>query len=328
MKHIHPLNYLRSFAKGENIKQTGLIFTLGTLIFEGTFSALAKGLTEYLTPVALLVISELLTAFFVSISIGLVPIIRTIVRMKPHILLVAIAVGLLNSGLAPFLWFTGLSMTTAVNASLISSIDVIFAVLFGYLFLSERIRGMQIAGAGIVLIGVIMMHVGPRASFHFAVGDIFILFAVITFASGTTLFKKYLTGEHPEVALFIRNLSGIACIVFVCFFARFSIFSNISDAPFSIFLPLIAFAFFSRFLNLSFLYGALDRLPATTVALVLNASPLSGLFFAAVLLGETISSAQAVAALFIIFGLIVEHVSSDMRPKGEDRKVLQYQTQE
>src|SRR3989344_1750919 len=50
----------------------GLVLAFGSLLWGGTFNALAKGLTPFLSPMTLLVLSEALTALFIIITFGVV----------------------------------------------------------------------------------------------------------------------------------------------------------------------------------------------------------------------------------------------------------------
>src|SRR6185295_8473813 len=91
-------------------------------------------------------------------------------------------------------------------------------------------------------------------------------------------------------------------------------------------LLLLAFTFFSRYLNLTFFYEALDRLPATTLSLIEIANPLSGVLFAFLILGETIHSYHVLGAIFIIFGLMIEQTSAQSLRRLQGKKLLPFLT--
>ena len=88
--------------------------------------------------------------------------IRQIARLSQKQLLVGLLVGVLNSGIAPFLWFTGLKYTTAVNAQCCRRRSF-FVLMYGKLFLRESLNRMQVIGAGIALCGVGIMVLGGNA---------------------------------------------------------------------------------------------------------------------------------------------------------------------
>ncbi len=284
----------------------------GSLLFEGTYNALAKDITHFLSPLSLVILSEGLTAFFVVATIGLVTLTRELFRANGKQLFTGMLIGILNSALAPYLWFLGLQYTTAVNASILYGSEILFLLFFNYLFLCEKINRTQLQGASIVLAGVVLIATqGFQFGFMIHLGDVLILLANMVFSLGTILFKKNLSHMHPEAALFLRNISGIVTAVFVSTLLDHPFVREISSFPIQYVSSLLAFAFFSRFLNLSFFYGALERLPATTCGLIMNGVPLSGMFFAAVMLHEKVLPYHIVGASLIIMGLMLEQISRD-----------------
>jgi drug/metabolite transporter (DMT)-like permease len=300
----------------------------GSLLFEGTYNALAKDVTHFLSPMSLVILSESLTAFFVIATIGIISLGRELLRANGRELFTAMLIGVLNSALAPYLWFLGLQNTTAVNASILYGSNILFLLAFNYLFLNEKINRVQLQGASIVLAGVLLIATGGGVmSFSAHQGDVLIILANLVFSSGTILFKRHLSHFHPEAALFLRNISGIVTAVFVSALISHPFVEEISGFPIEYVSSLLAFAFFSRFLNLSFFYGALERLPATTCGLIMNAAPLSGMFFAAMLLHEEVYAYHMVGAMLIIFGLMLEQVSRNTLIHAKE-SILRFRAQQ
>ncbi|MSR67551.1 EamA family transporter, partial [Candidatus Peribacteria bacterium] len=110
-------------------------------------------------------------------------------------------------------------------------------------------------------------------------------------------------------AILFRNISAIVIISFFALFFHGSFVQEVTAFPLEKVLLLLAFTFFSRYLNLTFFYESLDRISATTLALIQVATPVIGIFFAAVILGERIQSYQVLGCTFILFGLMLEQVS-------------------
>ena len=84
----------------------GMILAFGSLLWSGTYNALAKGLTPYVSPVTLLLLSEALTALFIALTFGIVPLGRKMMRLDKRTVRIAAIVGLFNSAIAPLLWFS------------------------------------------------------------------------------------------------------------------------------------------------------------------------------------------------------------------------------
>lgn len=325
MKHIQTRHHTRTVPAEPNLKKLGYALAIGSVLFDGTYSALAKGLTPFLSPITLLVLSESLTASFVVITLGLFPLMKAIRLISRRKILIGCLIGILNSAIAPLLWYQGLSQTTAVNAAMISSCEILFGLLFSYVLLSERVNRSQMLGAAIVLGGIGIIVVGTsHESFGIHVGDALIIMGSAIFSLGTIIFKKYLTSEDPEVALFIRNMSGIFTMSVISALIGHALYPEISSFPMHKVVSLLAFAFFSRYLNITLLYSSLDKLSAVSVSLIQNAiSPLAGMTFAYLILGEQITTVHILGAIFIVFGLMLEHLSS-VTAAGIVRKVLRF----
>lgn len=290
----------------------GMTLAFGSLLLGGTYNALAKGLTPFLSPMSLLILSEALTAFFIVMTFGIVPLIRKLFVLDWKTLWIAVFVGFLNSAIAPLLWFSGLARTSASNASMLSSADIVCTLLLGSLLLRERISRMQGVGALVVLSGVAVINVSSFSEpVGMHVGDLLILAGVFFFALGQVLFKKHLSHIMPELALVIRNVVGIVVVLGLSIGLRHSFMEEVAAFPPQKIMLLLAFGFFARYLNLTFFYEALDRLPSATLSLLSQvASPLSGLLFAFLILGESIGTAHLLGGTVIVFGLFVEHMSA------------------
>lgn len=288
----------------------GLTLAFGTLLVTGTYNSLAKGLMPFLSPMSLLVLSEALTGVFVIATFGLVPLLREFMKLDGKSLRMCIVIGLLNSAVAPLLWFTGLARTSAVNASILSSVDIIFILIFGYFLMREKIERMRLIGAGVVVSGIFVISLasfGEPISMH--IGDLFILAGAMVFALGAVLFKKYLSHVMPELEILIRNVVGVTTVIVVSVLMGYTFVEEVVAFPARKILLLLAFAFFARYLNLTFFYEALERLPVTTFSLIMIASPLSGLLSAVIILGESVQPYQMLGAVVIVFGLLLEQCS-------------------
>lgn len=303
----------------------GYVLAFGALIWRGSFNALAKGLTPYLSPVALLLISESLTVLFIILTFGLVPLFRELRKMDAKSICMCVIFGLIQSALVPLLWFNGLARTSAINASILGNADMVFMLVFGWVVFRERVGRMQVAGVLVVVLGILIINFSPSGiSPGVHMGDALILLGALFTGIGAVFFKKYLSHVMPELAIAIRNVSGIGVVLGVSLFLPYTFMAQVSAFPMEKVLMLLAFAFFSRYLNLMFFYGGLDRLPATTFSFILLGAPLSGLVFASVLLGEQIHSYQLLGGVFIVFGMALEQLSANALERLRHRSFLSY----
>lgn len=288
----------------------GIVLAFGSLLWGGTYNALAKGLTPFLSPMTLLVLSEALTALFIIVTFGAVPLLREAMKTDRKTYFMCVTVGVFNSVLAPLLWFSGLAKTTAGNASLLASSEMLTVLLLGGLLLHEKITKMQAIGAGVIMAGVAIISFSSGSAMSgISTGDLLVMAGSIVSGAGVVLFKKHLSHAVPEFAILIRNLSAVIVVLGTGFFVDHWIVAEVQAFPLEKVLLLVAFTFFSRYLNLTFFYEALDRLKATTMSLIGIAAPLSGLLFAFLILGERIQSYQVLGGIFIVLGLMIEQVS-------------------
>ena len=73
-----------------------------------------------------------------------------------------LTIGLMNTGLAYFLYFTGMQHLPAQSVALISYIDPVSALLFSAWLLNESMTMLQIAGAVFIIGGAIIGELGEN----------------------------------------------------------------------------------------------------------------------------------------------------------------------
>ena len=76
----------------------------------------------------------------------------------PYLLII----GLLNTGLAYFLYYSGMQRLPAQSVALISYVDPVSALLFSAWLLNEKMTMLQIAGAVFIIGGAILGELGER----------------------------------------------------------------------------------------------------------------------------------------------------------------------
>jgi drug/metabolite transporter (DMT)-like permease len=255
----------------------GIMLLFCMFIFDGTYAPLSKILRTTLSPWTLFVASEGLAALFIVIAIGFVPLLRAIMRMSVKDIAFAMLIGIISSGIAPLLWFTGIARTTAINASILSGSEFIFVLIFSLIFLKESLNRYQVFSEFMALSGMLILSIGDTiGAVHAQIGDIMIIAAMAAYGFGVVIFKKWLSHVDPEVMLFLRYASGVVIVLAISGLLGFSVGPEIAALPSSMIIMLFVFAFFSRFLSLSCFYGALERLLAVTCGFMLSTLPVSG----------------------------------------------------
>ncbi|MBU1000468.1 EamA family transporter [Patescibacteria group bacterium] len=124
-----------------------------------------------------------------------------------------ITIGILIITLNILFFFEGIKRTTAVDASILSLAIPMLAVLFGWWFLKEKVRLINLFGivlgllGGIIIISLPQMINGGITS-SIILGDILIILASISWIAGATISKKILDKYSSLTVTAIAFLVG------------------------------------------------------------------------------------------------------------------------
>lgn len=270
-------------------KAVGGVALALTTISGSTYNTFAKPLTSALSPLSLLFVSELLTGFFVMLSFGAVPTIKRIMKLDRKLYLPLACVGLFSSVLGPMLWFTGLRMTTVVNASLFAKVDLIIVLLLARFFLNERLTRTHLLAVLAVAVGIIFIAMrGFTAGLEPKLADGIIVLSVLSYAAGGVTFRKYLHHVEPHVTLFARTLIAVGMFFAISPFIAHPFITELRSFPAALIPALLGFGFIARFINIFTYYQALERLPVVTVSMTLTLDTIGSAFCAWWFLGESI----------------------------------------
>ncbi len=279
---------------------------LSCTIAAGTYSAFAKILTSALSPLSLFFISEVLVAFFILFSTGLMPMLRSLVRLPRKTLLPLLGIGLTSGTLAPLLLFVGLQASTAVNASLLGNTEMLFLIILAIIVLKEQFTKVHAVSIAAIGIGMVILALrGGAEGLHFYPGDILLALSGMVYAIGDLIFRKFLRHTDVQISLFSRSLVAIIAFFLLSHFLNYSLFTEVRALPLMLIAPLLGFALISRLLNVFSFYEAMERLPVTTVSLVGNLTVIISLLFAHWYLGEAILPYHLIGGAFIIAGMLL-----------------------
>lgn len=104
--------------------------------------------------------------------------------------------------------YIGAHFTSAINLALIGTTSSpIMSVIFARIFLNEKIGWLKLAGMILCIIGVLFLlskgSFQNFLSFHFSIGDLWMLLAAFCFAVYNTMVKKKPSGISPINFLFV-----------------------------------------------------------------------------------------------------------------------------
>ena len=145
-----------SIAAG-GLSMTGLLTAAGSALFYAALIVFNKRITKtngMQTAAIELDIAFVVVLIYVLLTAGVPHPMRADI---PYLLLI----GLLNTGLAYYLYFSGLQGLPAQSVALISYVDPVSALFFSSIFLHESMTALQILGAVLIIGGAILGEI-PR----------------------------------------------------------------------------------------------------------------------------------------------------------------------
>ena len=212
----------------------------------------------------------------------------------------------LTFSIIPVLNYIGFEIAGAINSSLIFKSEIIFALIFGYVLLKERISKIQILFCFLLFFGVIISV--TQASFNLLelnTGVIILLISVIIFTLVHTLTKSGFDRNElfPTQVVFIRNsFSGILLFSTYFLFFPFENMLIVIDPQYFIYFLLMGVDYgFSLFLW----YKCLTYLEIGKASVILSLTPIVSAFFSFILRREEFTIFHLIGTFIIIFSIII-----------------------
>jgi drug/metabolite transporter (DMT)-like permease len=216
-----------------------------------------------------------------------------------------VAIGLLGMGVSVGLQFVGTSLSTAANASLVTSASPAFLLLFGALILRERITARRLAALFLASLGVLAV-IDPRlARFDPSMfrGNVALLGAAMTWGLYSVLVKRVSAVASTTEITLLASLGGLA-------FSLPLAGAEVSSRPTIAFTPgLIGGILYLGVVSTAgamYLWNkSLALLETGVVSLLFFAQPVVGAGLGAIVLGERLTAGFWLGALLIGAGLIL-----------------------
>jgi drug/metabolite transporter (DMT)-like permease len=201
--------------------------------------------------------------------------------------------------------YIGLHSTTASNAQLMNSAIPVLIVLFGAVFLRQRLSAMQIVGLLLSCVGVltIILHgdFSRLVALQFSHGDLIVFSAMVSFA----LFSVWLRSFPADMNRL--GLLGAQFVVAVVVLIPFVLWEYVSGVRATWSPAALAAMFYvglapSLLANLLYMFG-IARVGAARAGLFIHLVPLYGAIMSIAFLGESVQIYHAIGMVAIIAGL-------------------------
>jgi drug/metabolite transporter (DMT)-like permease len=269
----------------------------------GSYPSLVKVALRDMAPFTLAVLRCLLASILLLVLVwrgrseGEAPITRADL---PGLLVL----GLTGITLATGTFYLAVDLTTASNAVILTATTPVFVAVGGHLFFHQRLGRRQWAGVAASALGVLLtvtrgdlrlLEAPPRA------GDGLALLGQVAWAIYTLRGQRILARLSPRVATTAAYLVGTAALIPVAAIAAPAFPPTRFDS-----LPAWGVVLFQGTigtLSHVWYYRGVRAVGPAVTAIFMNLQPLVGVALATVLLGETVSVAQAAGAALVLGGV-------------------------
>ena len=210
-----------------------------------------------------------------------------------------VAIGVVGGSLPFALFFTGLSMTSAVSASLIHKTLFIWVALIALPFLGERLGKIQWAALGLLLVGNFFL--GAWQQLTFGTGELLIFIATLLWAVENIIAKRALRQLSSLLVASARMILGSALLlVAVIAQGGLAALGNLSFEQWG-------WTVLAAVLLLGYViswYAALQRAPATVVASLLVPASLVTSLLSLIFLDKALTATEILSSVIVVLAVV------------------------
>jgi len=203
-------------------------------------------------------------------------------------------------------YFYGLSTASAVNASIFSNSEIIFALVIAMLVFKERLHIKESIPFTMIIIGMMVIPIGNdlfQNDFslgHLVTGDLLIILSGVLYAVDITL-CKYI-GDRFDTKRVTQILSFICAGVAISLIAVFQIPMNVDLAQLPI---IITTSILGTGLSTLFFLMALKFIGTVRTVLLYSTTSMFGVIFSGVFLSETITAIDIFSLGLVLVGIFL-----------------------
>jgi drug/metabolite transporter (DMT)-like permease len=220
----------------------------------------------------------------------------------------ATVLGALEPAGAYLLANLGLARTTASAGSLLLSLESVFAVLLTWLFLRERLRGVEWAALALGLSGAALVallggsEAGSAASIS---GNAFVTLASLVAAGYFLASRRYSRGADPIVLVFKQGLTALVLVLPYTAWSWSTEGSGFAAATPSTWALAVLAGVVGFAIPFTLWSSAANAVRPAVAAIGLNLIPVIGVASAAAFGRGTPTAAQLSGGLLILLGLVL-----------------------
>lgn len=277
----------------------GIQLALLTAIISGLSVYFAKIFVSKMDPVVFTTLKNIFVALVLSLIVFRSNFKEQLGRLKTGDWVKLILIGAIGGGLPFALFFTGLTMTSAVTGAIIHKTLFIWVAFLAIIFLKEKLRLIQVAGYLLLLWGA--LGVAGIKGITLGRGEQLILAATILWGIENVIAKIALRNIAAEIVAWARMVVGaIILIAIVAATGKMNLMFELNQAQ--LMATIVGAAFLLGYV-LSW-YKALKLAPATTVSAVLTVSTIITGLLASGFLALKLTNNELFSFLLILAGVI------------------------
>lgn len=210
-----------------------------------------------------------------------------------------ILIGLIGGGIPFLLFFKGLSLTNAAQASFIQKTMFIYVAILAPLILKEKIEKEFLFGGLLLMLGSLFLL--KKLPLSINRGDFLIFLATLFWALENTISKYLLRGLSGKIVAWSRMFFGsLFILIFLLLTNQLTLLAtiNLRQIYWVIITAILLFGYVMTW------YSGLKYIPVTrATAILLFGSPITTLL--SLIFGGKIHSQDILSNLLIIFGIII-----------------------
>lgn len=292
----------------------GYIFAIiSIIIWSGNFVA-ARFLT-HLSPVEIsfyrwFITLVMLTPFCIN---PLIKNIKLIKGMWPTMIIISIlGISVFNA-----LVYMAAHTSNATNMSLLATLSPIIVVILGKIFFKSKLNFNQIIGLIVVIFGVVVLitkgNIVLLLSLNFAVGDIYMLFAVLLFSIYTITLRLRPKGFPQSTFFYLMVVIGIIPLAVIMSYK--SSLGTLYKLDLQTSLILIYIGLFPSALGFILWNMAIEKIGEIKASIIYDSIPMFTTLEAMILLKETLLISQVVGGCLILAGIIYASIGNKILNK-------------
>lgn len=265
------------------------------MVFDSLFFVWAKLMQPVIAPRT----SVLFVMIISTIEIGLVAIWLKQLRLRTFLRLwwFFLGIGLLVAA-STFLNYSAVAYIDPGTASMLTQFSIVFGLLWGLFWLKEKLTPMQLVGAAIAIVGVLVITF--QKGDYLRLGSLMVLSTAFFYSFHSVLVKRY-GGDLPFFEFFTFRLLSTALFIFA-----FNLGTGTLEWPSLKAWPLLLLtATFDIAVGRSFYYLVLRRFQISYFSILFTLSPLLTITWSLLLFDMVPTWTQFLGGIGVIAGVLI-----------------------